>query len=264
MKTLGDSKADLLEISKQQIKTALPRLDWTLRQKLAATCRILFRRGHDSGLAGQITARAEDDARFYTQQLGYGFDEITASSLLLVDEDLQVLQGEGMANPANRFHSWIYRARPDVQCIIHTHPLHVCALSLLERPLKVAHMDSCMLYEDVGFLARWAGVPVGNEEGRLISETLGDKRAAILAHHGLVVAAASVEEACVLAVQIERSARLQLLAEAVGEIREIDPALAREAHDWILQPARSRASFAYFARQLLRTLAPQEQQALLD
>lgn len=169
-----------------------------------------------------------------------------------------------MANPANRFHSWIYRARSDVQCIIHTHPLHLCALSLLDRPLKVPHMDSCMLYEDVGFLARWPGVPVGNEEGRLISETLGDKRAAILAHHGLVVAAASVEEACVLAVQIERSIRRQLLAEAAGKIRQIDPALTRETHDWILQPAHSQASFAYFVHQLLRTLAPQEQQALLD
>ncbi|MDO2305726.1 class II aldolase/adducin family protein, partial [Escherichia coli] len=38
----------------------------------------------------------------------------------MVDEDLNVLHGHGMANPANRFHSWVYRARPDVNCIIHT------------------------------------------------------------------------------------------------------------------------------------------------
>ncbi|TDR73335.1 aldolase [Paludibacterium purpuratum] len=258
MQTLHDSKAELIERGKQQIKTALPRLDLTLRQKLALTCRILFNHGHDSGLAGQITGRTGTPGTFYTQQLGYGFDEITAASLLVVDEDLQVQEGQGMANPANRFHAWIYRARPDVQCIIHTHPTHVSALSLLERPLRVAHMDSCMLYEDVGFLAQWPGVPVGNEEGRLISEVLGSKRAAILAHHGLVVAGSSVEETCVLAIQIERSARLQLLAEAAGEIRDIEPALAREAHDWILQPARSQASFAYFARQLLKTL-PQDE-----
>lgn len=264
METLHHSKTSIIESSQQQMRSKLPKLDWTLRQKLAATCRILFLHGHDSGLAGQITARTGEENTFYTQQLGYGFDEITASSLLKVNEDLQVLQGEGMANPANRFHSWIYRARPDVSCIIHTHPLHVSALSLLERPLKVAHMDSCMLYEDVGFLAKWPGVPVGNEEGRLISEVLGDKRAAILAHHGLVVAASSVEEACVLAIQIERSAKLQLLAEASGQIQEIPPQLAREAHDWILQSARSQASFAYFARQLLRTLDASEQGVLLS
>jgi len=123
-------------------------------------------------------------------------------------------------------------------------------------------MDSCMLHDDVAFLAQWPGVPVGNEEGAMIAEVLQGKRAALLAHHGLVVAAESVEEACVVAVQIERTARMQLLAEAAGEIREIDPALAREAHDWLLQPKRSRASFSYFVRQVLRRL-PADQAAEL-
>lgn len=225
---------------------------WTLRQKVALTCRILFAQGHDSGLAGQITARADKRGTFYTQRLGLGFDEITEANLLVIDEDLRVLQGEGMANPANRFHSWIYRARPDARCIVHTHPPHVCALAMLRRPLKIAQMDACMLYEDVAFLPDWPGIPFGNSEGEIIAGALGGKRAALLAHHGLVVACASIEEACVVAVQCERAARLQLLAEAAGDIVELDPRLAREAHDWILQDRRSQATFAYFAR---RTLA---------
>jgi len=60
-----------------------------------------------------------------------------------------------------------------------------------------------------------------------------------------------VEEACVVAVQCERAARLQLLAESAGEIEEIDPDLAREAHDWILQDQRSKATFYYFARRVM-------------
>lgn len=78
---------------------------------------------------------------FLTQRLGLGFDEITETNLLLVDKDLTVLEGTGMANPANRFHSWIYRARPDVNCIVHTHPLPCAALSMLEVPLQVSQMD---------------------------------------------------------------------------------------------------------------------------
>jgi L-fuculose-phosphate aldolase len=113
-------------------------------------------------------------------------------------------------------------------------------------------MDSCMLYDEVSFLPNWPGVPVGNEEGSLISSILQHRRAALLAHHGLVVAAHSIEEACVIAIQIERTARMQLLAEAAGDVEAIDPVLAKEAHDWILQPARSRATFAYFARRALR------------
>ena len=72
-------------------------------------------------------------------------------------------------------------------------------------------------------------MPVGNEEGEIISAALGDKRAILLSHHGMLVAAASVEEACVLALQFERAARMQLLAMAAGKIQPIPPALGREA-----------------------------------
>ncbi|MEU6131290.1 aldolase [Saccharopolyspora sp. NPDC047091] len=223
----------------------------SLKEKVAVTCRVLYDAGHDSGLAGQITAR-EDDGTFWTQRLGLGFDEVTADNLVHVDEQLTVLDGEGMPNPANRFHAWIYRARPDVRCIVHTHPLHIAALSMLEVPLQVSQMDLAPLYDDCAFLGDWPGVPVGDEEGEIISGALGDKRAILLAHHGQVVAASSVEEACSLAVLIERAARLQLLAMAAGEIRELPESLAREAHDWTLTPKRSQANFAYYARRALR------------
>ncbi len=226
----------------------------TTREKVALTCRVLFDAGHDSGLAGQITARAEQPGTYYTQQLGLGFDEITADNLLIVDEDLNVLDGpdiKGIPNPANRFHSWIYRARPDVQCIVHTHAFHAAALSMLEVPLVVSHMDTTPLYDDCAFLADWPGVPVGNEEGEIISAALGDKKAALLAHHGQLVAGISVEEACSLAVLIERAAKLQLAAMAAGTIKELPERLAREAHDWTLRPQRSRANFAYYARRAL-------------
>ena len=118
--TMQAPKDQLVKLAQQQMLTALADNTYTARQKLALTCRILFDGGHDSGLAGQITARAQEPGTYYTQQLGLGFDEIAASNLLVVDEDLTVLQGRGMANPANRFHSWLYRARPDVNCIIHT------------------------------------------------------------------------------------------------------------------------------------------------
>ncbi len=126
--TLVLSKPELIARAHAQMNGELPPELWSTRQKLALTCRILFDGGHDSGLAGQITARAEADETFYTQPFGQGFDEITESNLLLVNQDLQTLDGKGMPNPANRFHTWIYRTRPDINCIIHTHPLHISAL----------------------------------------------------------------------------------------------------------------------------------------
>ncbi len=250
--TFGESKSELMTRASREIARNFAESSLTTRQKVAITCRALFDAGHDSGLAGQITARAEEPHTFYTQQLGLGFDEITEDNLLLVDEDLEVLSGSGMANPANRFHSWIYRARPDVACVVHTHPFHVAALSMLEVPLVVSQMDIAPLYDDCAFLPDWPGVPVGNEEGEIITAALGDKKAVLLAHHGHVIAGASVEEACSLAMLIERGAKLQLAAMAAGSIAQLPERLAREAHDWTLTPARSRANFSYYAR---RTLA---------
>ncbi|KWC55496.1 aldolase [Burkholderia ubonensis] len=250
--TLQLPKAALVELAQRRLESEVGESGWTVRQKLALTCRILFDAGHDSGLAGQITCRADEAGTYYTQRLGLGFDEISAANLLRVNEDLEVVDGEGIPNPANRFHTWIYRQRPDVNCIIHTHPTHVAALSMLEQPLVVSHMDTCPLYDDCAFLKDWPGVPVGNEEGEIISKALGDKRSILLSHHGQLVVGTTIEEACVLALLIERAAKLQLLAMSAGTIRPVPPALAQEAHDWISKPKRDAVTFEYYARRALR------------
>ncbi len=245
-------KQTLIDRAGVQMDEKLADTAYTDRQKLALTCRILFDNGHDSGLAGQITARAEQPGCYYTQRLGLGFDEISESNLLVVDEHLHVVAGDGMANPANRFHSWVYRARPDVNCIVHTHARHTAALSMLETPLAISHMDNCMLYDDVAFVEKWPGVPVGNEEGELISGALGNKRALMLAHHGLLIAASTIEEACLLGIAFERAAHMHLLAASAGQIKPIDEQLGKEAHDWILKPKRNSIAFDYYARRSLR------------
>lgn len=252
MSTLELSKTELVALAQQRLDREVGTSSWTTPQKLALTCRILYEAGHDSGLAGQITCRAEEPDTFLTQQLGLGFDEIASSNLIHVNHDLEVLSGRSIPNPANRFHTWIYKQRPDVNCIIHTHPAHVAALSMIGEPLVISQMDTTPLYNDCAFLAEWPGVPVGNEEGEIIAEALGDKRAILLAHHGQLVVGKTIEEACMLAILIERAARLQLLAMAAGKIKPLPPELANEAHDWISTDKRNSVTFAYHARKALR------------
>ena len=229
----------------------LPKPEWSVRQKLALTARLLAAEGHGSGLAGQITARGEAPGTMWTARFGLGFEEVRARDFLLVDEELNPVRGGGMANPSNRFHLWIYRARPDVRCVVHTHPPHCSALSMLGVPLRAAHMDTAMFHEDCAWLETWPGPPIGDEEGELISETLGDKNSILLAHHGQLAAAPTVEEAAVRARMIEHAARLQLLAMAAGTIRALPPEAARQAHDYRLKPAPLNATFHYYARRVL-------------
>jgi L-fuculose-phosphate aldolase len=226
---------------------------WDVRQKVALTCRILAGEGHESALAGQITARGPRPGTYYMLTFGMGFDEACASNIILVDDDLNVLEGEGMPNPSNRFHLWIYRNSPNVGSIVHTHPPYISALSAVGEPLAVAHMDHTMFHDDCAYLPEWPGVPIGDEEGEMISTALGGKRAILLANHGQLVACARPEESAVMAVFIERAAKLQIMARAIGPIKTVKPELAKEAHDYRLKPKAVDATFHYFARRVLKT-----------
>lgn len=252
LKTANTSKDELMKNAHQAMKDISDFKHLSDRQKIALTCRILFDHGHNSGLAGQITCRKKDTNTFLTQRFGLGFDEITADNLLEVNQDLVPIHKEGMPNPANRFHTWIYKEHPHVNCIIHTHPTHIAALSMLKIPLEISHMDTCALYEDCSFVGDWPGVPVGNEEGVFISNALQGKRAILLSHHGQLVTGKTIEEACNLALIIERAAKLQLLAMAAGKIAKIPHDLAQEAHDWLSTEQRNNVNFAYYARQALK------------
>jgi L-fuculose-phosphate aldolase len=216
------------------------------REALAAACRILAREGHESGLAGQVSARAEAPGAWWTLQFGYGFEEASPQRMVLVDEDLRPLEG-ARANPGTRFHVWIYRQRPDVRAIIHTHAPYASALAATGQPLKTIHMDSAMLH-GTAHLAEWPGVPVADDEGRIISAALGSAKTILLANHGLLAAGASVEEATYLAVFFERAARMQLRAMAAGGCREVKPQLADEARAFLLQPSIVSGTFAYWNR----------------
>lgn len=225
---------------------------WSITQKLALACRILANEGHGSGLAGQMTARGNLPGTMWTHPYGLGFNELNASNYMLVDDNLAVLEGSGTPNPANRFHLHVYKARPDVQAIAHTHPPYISALSMIGEELVISHMDTSYFYNDCAYLAHWPGVPFGDTEGELIAQSLGEKKAILLAHHGQLCAGRSIEETTILGVTIEHAARLQLLAGGKKNIRPIVPELAAEAHDWRLRSEPVALHFNYYARSILR------------
>jgi len=233
------------------------------RRSLTRSAWILADEGHESGLAGQLTARGPSAGTFWTLPLGLAFDEAEEASWLLIDDALTVLEGDGShgsrapgrpkpddapsggserserggfvvePNPATRFHLWIYRARPDVTAIVHTHPPAASALAAAEQPLIVAHMAAAPLFDDTAFLPDWPGLPTADREGELIAAGLGGKHALLLAHHGLLAAGRSVQEATFLGVFMERMARQQIDAAKVGGAKPIDPAEARRARDFL-------------------------------
>ena len=96
MKTTQEAIDDIVDVLKD-----LDFPDWSMQQKLAVGCRILANNGHGSGIAGQFTVRGDAPDTMWTLPYGMGFEEATASDFLLVDNDLNVLLGDGAPNMAN-------------------------------------------------------------------------------------------------------------------------------------------------------------------
>lgn len=227
------------------------------RAALTHSAWILADEGHESGLAGQLTARGPLPQTFWTLPLGVAFDEAASQAWLLIDADLNVLDGEGAygscePNPATRFHLWVYRSRADVHAIVHTHPPAASALAAAEQPLVIAHMDATPLFDDTAFLPEWPGLPTADREGELIAAALADKHALLLAHHGVLTAGCSVQEACFLAVFMERMARQQIDAQRVGGSKAIDADEARRARDFLRTDRIMNLTFDAWSRRAQR------------
>ncbi|RVX68601.1 hypothetical protein B0A52_07028 [Exophiala mesophila] len=225
----------------------------TLQETLACACRLIAMRQEDAGLAGQITARSLDhEGRYWTLRFGVGWDEAEPDDFIEVDGDLRTTSGTGMANPATRFHLWVYAGRRDIQCIIHTHSPWVSALVAAGEPLVVAQMDMTPFYDDCAFLSEWPGVPIADQEGVIIAGALGQKKSIVLAHHGSLTAGVSIQEATYLAVYLERAARTQVRARPFGKLSPLRADMASEAHDYLLRPRLVGATFEYWTRQAMR------------
>ena len=223
---------------------------WTLRQKVALAARIVALDGQGGGIAGQLSARL-DDGSFWTQTFGLGFEEAQACNQIRVSPNLEVVEGDGKPNPANRFHTYIYQRRPDVAAIVHTHAPNAMALSMIGVPLVASCMETIAIWNDIAHLTTWPGVPIGDEEGEIISGAIGDKRTILLAHHGLLTVGKSIEEATALAVIFELAARLQLMAMAAGSVRELPLREAQEGYAFASKPGYYQRRFQYFSRRVL-------------
>lgn len=224
---------------------------WGLEASFALGARLLAQEGHSRALLGQFTAR-DGQGQYITVPFGHGLDEADEATLVHFDDELRPQNGAPMVNPGVRFHVWIYRCRPDVQAIVHTHPPAAVALSMTHERLRVNSMDAAMLYDSVGYLDHWPGTPEGDAEGELISEALGKHGALLLCNHGLLTVGSSIQEAVYRAVFFEWAAAAQLQARAVGDLKAVEEASARSAHHAMTRQAYINATVAYLYRKAQR------------
>lgn len=223
--------------------------------KLAAAYRMLARRGLDDGIAGHISLRVPGAPEyFWVNPFGMLFSEVTASNLVLVNEAGEIIDGWPMINFAGFcIHSAIHRARPDVNCAVHTHPPAGSAYSALNMLLEPLDQTGCAFFDDHALYNEYTGVVIDADQTKGIVDALGDKRALILANHGLLTCAETVEQALIDMIDMERTCRINLDAMSTGrKVHAAPPEVALNSRAVLTQPGRYPFQWAAMIRDLDR------------
>lgn len=225
----------------------------TAQRRLVQAFQILARYGLGARVAGHLTLRHPEREAFWTHRFGLGFDEVGLDDLVLTDFELATADGRTI-NPTMHIHAQIYRARPEVKAITHTHGANITALSATEQAAFVACSQMAGIF--VGDIASFDEdelIVLDAQPGKAIAHALGARTALILRNHGSLVVGSSLPEALLKTLVLEEAAEIQLKAMATGQMRGISPASADQVKRFVLQPSVVQAYWDYEIRHLQET-----------
>ena len=191
--------------------------DYRVRCELAACYRLAHHYRMTDMIATHISARLPGPGhRILINPFGALFNEVTASSLVEVTLAGEVISPGGVINPAGYLiHSTIHAARPDVECVMHTHTSAGVAVAAQEDGLLPISQQAMVLWQRLAY-HDYEGVALTDGERVTLARDLGDKSVLILRNHGLLTAGKTIGEAFWLMMMTQRACEIQIAALAGG------------------------------------------------
>ncbi len=199
--------------------------EWQLRCDLAAAYRLVALYGWSDLVFTHISARIPGpEHHFLINPYGLMFDEITASSLLKVDQaGNQLSDSPFSVNPAGfTIHSCVHAARDDAGCVLHTHSRAGVAVSAQRCGVLPISQQSTFVLASLGYHS-YEGVALRDDEQPRLQADLGHSNYLMLRNHGLLTVGKSIADAFLSMYIFESVCRIQIDAQAGGELVMINP-----------------------------------------
>ena len=200
-----------------------------IREELVTLNQALSENGLVTWTSGNVSIRDPDTGYVAIKASGVMFPDLTVESIVVVDAEGKPVDGQLSPSSDTSSHLYVYRHRPDVNGVAHTHSNYATAFAALGRPIPVyltAQADECGGPIPCGSFA-----PIGGEEiGKVIVESIGSSPAVLLKNHGVFTVGPNGRAALKAAVMVEDIARTAWLALQLGQPDEIPPEMIAKLH----------------------------------
>jgi ribulose-5-phosphate 4-epimerase/fuculose-1-phosphate aldolase len=198
--------------------TRFSEAEWRTRVDLAACYRLVDLFGWSDLINTRITARIPGPAEhFLINRFGMLYDEVTASSLIKIDSEGNDVEPSGQ--PVNRggfaLPGTIHRARPDIACVIHTHTIAGCTVSMQMDGLLPLNQHALQVIGDIAYHDYEGTGRSDGERTRFLAD-FGEKHIMVLRNHGLFVIGRTIAEAFIATYRMERACAMQLAFQQSG------------------------------------------------
>jgi ribulose-5-phosphate 4-epimerase/fuculose-1-phosphate aldolase len=198
---------------KDQVSTA----EWQARVDLAACYRLVAMHGWDDLIFTHISAKVPGTEDFLINPFGLMFHEITASSLVKVDQaGHKLMDSPYEINPAGyTIHSAVHEVRHDVNCVLHTHTAAGVAVSAQKQGILPISQQSIFVLSSLAYHP-YEGVALNHEEKARLQADLGENSFLMLNNHGLLTCASTIADAFLMMFTFQRACEIQVLAQNGG------------------------------------------------
>ena len=209
-----------------ELRRQVGEAEWQLRVDLAACYRLVALYGWSDLVFTHISARIPGpEHHFLINPYGLMFDEITASSLVKVDQACnKLIDSPYPVNPAGFvIHSAVHAARDDVQCVLHTHTRAGVAVSAQKNGVLPISQQSTFVLASLAY-HDYEGVAFRDDEKPRLQADMGQANFLVLRNHGLLTCGKSIADAFLAMYTFENTCQIQIAAQSGGsELTQVDP-----------------------------------------
>ena len=186
------------------------------KQKVVDAGLTMLKEGLTVGTWGNISMRDPETGLIYITPSGMDYHAIERSDIVMLDLDMNVIEGNRVISIEKLVHLAIYRARPDVNAIMHTHPLYSSVLGVVGKELPAISEDFAQLVGDKIICSVYA-LPGTKELSENVVKGLGkERKAVILPNHGTFCVGEDIKTAFLVSHVVEKSAHTYILALGIG------------------------------------------------